>query len=72
MQPPLRHKHADRVSHSSINSSIDSKNPIGKRSLRPSSGVGVLLLDVIGSDVKVGIYRKLFADLLILQCSLIL
>jgi hypothetical protein len=42
--------------YASVNSSLDaSKNPIGKGSSRPSSGVGVLLLDAIGSDVKASV-----------------
>jgi hypothetical protein len=55
MQPARRAKSADQLSHSSgstvaINAS---KNPLNKIASRPSSGVGVLLLDVIGHDVKV-------------------
>ena len=32
-------------------------NPIVKGRSRPSSGVGMSLLDVIGNDVKVSVYR---------------
>jgi hypothetical protein len=40
-------------SHSRSNADV-SKHSISKGSSRPSSGVGVLLLDVIGNEVKVG------------------
>ena len=71
MQPALRHKSSDQMLHSSINSNVGStKNPIGKSSSRPSSGVGVLLLDVIGSDVKVCIFSNWFVALLISHYSL--
>jgi hypothetical protein len=38
------------------------KHSISKGSSRPSSGVGVLLLDVIGNEVKVGPPFDAFVD----------
>jgi hypothetical protein len=63
MQSAHCHKSSNRVPHLSGKPSIGTANPIIKGSSRPSSGVGVLLLDVIGNDVKVGILSNLFSKI---------
>ena len=71
MNPSYHHKVADRVPYSNIRSITEnSSNPLSKGKSRPSSGVGVLLLDAIGDDVKVGILPHVsyfFADLSTIQ-----